>query len=227
MSKEIVWGEGQRKDLKESLCDLILGELRLFKSDHPGILDICREVYIEDECPDAERQTFIQFAEQEIQKAAAELELGKSAWEPVTDCDRLDSAEKMLAEKDILLWQVSPCCDTCTGEALPDRVAEVDRRYPGFAERVRGYAFFIEQNLADMLAEDTQISVYLAYGWFLQDNPDVTDEEYEKNALDIGHEVCDCLRQHKLEVTWDGDFSKKIGVRLNWQRRAAVDVSVQ
>ena len=84
---------------------------------------------------------------------------------------------------------------------------------------VRGYAFFIDQNMADMLAEDTDVSVYLGYGWFSQEESSVAPDVYERNALDIAREVCDCLRKHGFEPDWDGSFSRKIGVSLNWQRR--------
>ena len=127
-------------------------------------------------------------------------------WPPETDCDRLDRVEETLRGRGILLWQVSPCCDTCTGGELPDRIDEIDRRYPGFRDRVRGYAFFIDQNMADMLAEDTQVSVYLAYGWFSPDDSTVAPEVYESKALGIAREVCDCLREHGFEPDWDGSL---------------------
>jgi len=73
--------------------------------------------------------------------------------------------------------------------------------------------------MADMLAESTQLSVYLAYGWFSPGDSDVAPDVYESNALGITREVCNCLREHGFEPDWDGDFSRKIGVALNWQRR--------
>ena len=144
----------------------------------------------------------------------------KNAWPEETACDRLDRVEAALRNRGILLWQVSPCCDTCTGSELPDRIDVIESRYPGFREQVRGYAFFIDQNLPETLAETTQISVYLAYGWFSPDNSEVDPETYEKNALAIAREVCDCLRDEEFEADWDGDFARKIGVSLNWQRRS-------
>jgi hypothetical protein len=219
MSQERVWNDDTREDLRTTLRRKILGELRLAKRDHEDILEACREVYIEDECPEIEQRTFIQFAANELERAEVQLASEKSAWPAVTDCDRLDRVEVALRERGILLWQVSPCCDTCTVGELSDRIDKVSRRHPGFRDRIRGYAFFIDQNLPDELADSTGLSVYLGFGWISSDNSNVAAEIYEKNALGIAREVCECLRNESFEVDWNGDFSRKVGVSINWQRR--------
>lgn len=100
----------------------------------------------------------------------------------------------------------------------------IDNRYPGVRERVRGYAFFIDQNLPDELAESTQASVALAYGWFSPDDSDVARELYEKNALGIAREVCECLRNEGFEPDWNGDLARsKIRVSLDWRRRTLLE----
>jgi hypothetical protein len=212
-----------RAKLRATLRQFILGELRLAKNDHEAILEACREIYLEDPCPENERSTFIQFAADELKRAEAQLESEKSVWPAETDCDRLDRVEAALRQRGILLWQVSPCCDTCTTAELPDRIDVIDRRHPGFRARVRGYAFFIEQNLRETLSESTKLSVYLGYGWLSPDNSKAAADIYEKNALGIAREVCKCLRDEGLEVDWDGDFSRKIGLSINWQRRRTLD----
>jgi hypothetical protein len=219
MSEDPTWTDTTREDLRESLRRRILGEVRLAKGDQDDIIQICREVYIDDECPEDEREAFISFARDELEKAAAKQSLEQAAWPAETDCERLDRVEAKLRDQGILLWQVSPCCDTCTGSELPNRIDEIERRHPGFRERVRGYAFFIDQNMPDMLADDSHISVYLAYGWFSDDGSSVDPESYKANAPGIAREVCDCLRERGFEPNWDGSFSNKIGVSLNWQRR--------
>lgn len=219
MSEDFTWNDTTRDDLRESLRQCILGEVRLARRDNDGIIQICREVYIDDECPEDERESFISFARGELEKAATRQSLEQATWPNETDCERLDRVEATLRDQGILLWQVSPCCDTCTGSELPDRIDEFERRHPGFSERVRGYAFFIDQNMPEMLADNIHISVYLAYGWFSADGSSVDPEAYEVNALGIAREVCDCLREHGFAPNWDGSFSKKIGVSLDWQRR--------
>lgn len=223
MTDEPTWNDATRDDLRASLRHRVLGELRLAKRDHDDIIQLCREVYIDDECPEDERETFISFVRDELETVVAKESLKQAAWPTETDCERLDRVEAKLRDQGILLWQVSPCCDSCTGSELPDRIDEIERRHPGFRDRVRGYAFFIDQNMPDMLADDIHLSVYLAYGWFSADGSNVDPEAYQANALGIAHEVCDCLREHRFEPNWDGSFSKKIGISLNWQRRTKLE----
>jgi len=219
MSEITIWNDESRENLRETLRNQILGEVRLANSDHNDILDICREV-INDESPEDERDAFVRYAAEQLEQAAAMLGAEQATWPRETDCGRLDRAEAALRDRGIVLWQVSPCCDTCTTGELYEHIEEIDQRYPGFGERVRGYAFFIDQNMAEMLAESTRLTVYLGYGWLYPDNLDVSRDLYEKNALGIAQEVCDCLRQHGFEPRWNGDFSKKIGLSLDWKRRA-------
>jgi hypothetical protein len=223
MSTERVWNDEARDQLRATLRSVIRGEIRLAKRDHEDILQLYREVYIDEDCPESERGTFLRFAADELQRAVAQLAVEKAAWPEETDCDRLDRVEAALRDRSILLWQASPCCDTCTGAELPDRIDEIDGRYPGFRDHVRGYSFFIDQNLPEMLAESTELSVYLAYGWFSREDGEVAPEVYEKNALGIAREVCQCLRDEGFEVDWNGNFARKIGISLDWQRRTMLD----
>jgi Domain of unknown function (DUF6891) len=222
MSSDDLWNDESRKRLRETLCSAILGELRLAKRSHDEIIEFCREV-ISDECSDSEYDTFDRFAEDELNRAATRLASEKATWPEKTDCDRLDHVEDDLRDRGIVLWQVSPCCDTCTYGELQDRIDVINRRHPGFRDRLRGYAFFIDQNMPEMLADSTDLSVYLAYGWLSQDDSEVAQEVYKENALGIAQEVCKCLRDHGFEVDWDGDLGRKIGISLSWQRRTIVE----
>jgi hypothetical protein len=98
-----------------------------------------------------------------------------------------------------------------------------DRRYPGFRDRFRGYTFFIDQTMPEMLAKSTALSIYLAYGWVSPDRTKVTQDVYMKNALGIGREICELLRDEGFEASWDGNLANKIGVTLNWQRRGVLE----
>jgi len=223
MSEERVWNDEAREDLRTTLRRVILGELRLAKNDDQSILEKCDEIYIGDECPEYEHAAFIQFARDELKRTKVRLASEKSTWPAVTDCDRLDRVEAALLARGILLWQVSPCCDSCTVSELLDRTDIVSGRQPGFRDRMRGYAFFIDQNMPEMLAESTELSVYMGYGWVSPDKSKVGEKIYEKNALGIAHEICQCLRDEGFEVDWNGDLSRKIGVSLNWQRRKMLE----
>ncbi|GAB1265379.1 DUF6891 domain-containing protein [Aurantivibrio infirmus] len=222
MYTEAEWNDTSRQELRDLLKDIVLGEVRLANSSHKEILDTCREAYIEDECPKEEWEDFANFAATEIENSAKFHLSEQNTWPLVTDSDRLDRVEAELRNKGILLWQVSPCCDTCSGSELPDRIDEVDQRYPGFRKNLRGYAFYIDQNMPEKLSESTNITVYLAYGWFTQEDSEISQETYKKNALAIAQEICECLRKHGFNPEWAGDFSKKIDVSLNWQRRKQI-----
>jgi hypothetical protein len=223
MSAEKIWNDESRDELRQRLQSAILGELRLAKSERREILETCRESYIHGECPDSEVDALLQFAAGELDRIAAMLASEMASWPDETDCDRLDRVEVALRERGILLWQVSPCCNNCTRAELPDRIAVIDRRFPGFRNRVRGYAAFIDQNMPDDLAKGSLISVYVGYGWLLPDDSKVAPEVYEENALGIAREVCECLRSEGFKVDWNGDLARKIDVSLNWQRRAPLD----
>jgi hypothetical protein len=223
MVQEYRWNDEARDDLRETLRWFILGELRLKKNDAAAILEMCRESFIDERAPEDESPAFVQFAEDEVKRVSAELVSEQAKWPAETDCDRLDRVEATLREHGILLWQVSPCCDSCTVGELPGRIEAVDGRYPGFRENLRGYAFFIDQNVPEELSEGTEISVCLAYGWLSPDGTDVERELYDANALGIAREICACLHSEGFEVDWDGDMSRKICFGLNWQRREMLD----
>jgi hypothetical protein len=223
MGNEQAWSDESQENLRETLRCLILGELRLARRNHEEILDTCREVYIQDECPEREWDMWIEFVTDELNRAATLLASEKATWPEVTDCDRLDRVEVALRERGILLWQVSPCCDSCTWGELAARIDVINRRHPGFRDRIRGYAFFIDQNMPEGLSDSTELTVYIGYGWFSPDNKEVAPESYVKNALVIAREVCECLRDEGFEANWDGSFARKIGVSLSWQRRTMLD----
>lgn len=224
MSNEQVWNDESRGDLRQTLRSAVLGELRLAKRNHHSILETCREVYLQDECPEREWAKFIQFATDELNRAATRLAAEKTTWPEETDSDRLDRVEAALRNQGILLWQASPCCDTCTRSELSDRIDVINRRYPGFRDRIRGYAFFIDQNMPQMLADSTTLSIYLAYGWVSPDDAaEFGADDYAKRALGIGHQVCNCLRDEGFEADWSGACDRKIGVSVNWRRRTMLE----
>src|SRR5262245_50160649 len=136
MGNERTWNEESRENLRATLRWVILGELRLARRDNEGILDTCREVYIQEECPKREWNAFIDFAMAELHRVASRLTFEMATWPQETDCDRLDRVEVSLHERGICLWQVSPCCDTCTVGELWDRIYQIDQHFPGFSNRV-------------------------------------------------------------------------------------------
>jgi hypothetical protein len=93
MNNEGIWNDESRDQLGKTFQRVILGELRLAKRGHEEILEACREAYIPDDCPDRERDTFIQFATDELNRTATGLTSEMAMWPEETDCDRLDRVE--------------------------------------------------------------------------------------------------------------------------------------
>src|SRR5262245_7856801 len=122
MSKDQIWNDDGRLKLVERLRTAIIGELRMAKRGHEEILETCRVVYIQDDCPENECGKFIQFSADEINRRVALLKSENATWPKETDCERLDRVEIALRERGILLWQASPCCDSCTASELSDRI---------------------------------------------------------------------------------------------------------
>jgi hypothetical protein len=216
-----IWNDESREQLHQTLHTAVRGNLRLAKRDHEQILQSCRETYIEDECPDEEREGFVQFAIEELNRETERLVVDEAKWPAETDCDRLDRVEQALLDRDIILWQASPCCDTCTTSELSDRVAFLEEERPNLSDRCRGYAFFIDQNLPESLAADTQLTVYLGYGWFTRD--EVPPDVYRKHALGIAREVCKCLADEGFKPDWNGELTEQITFSINWRRRTLLE----
>jgi len=148
MSQEKPWDDAASEGLRETLRSAVVGELRLMGRPREQIVEWCREIYLRDKCPDSEFAEFLRFTADELDRSAAALAAEQVDWPRETDSDRLDRVEAALRDRGILFWQASPCCDTCTTSEIPDRIEEIEDRYPGFRECVRGDVFFIEQNMA-------------------------------------------------------------------------------
>ena len=69
MTADSTWNDTARSDLRETLRNLIVGEVRLAKYGHDDIIHSCRVVYIENECPEDEWDSFVRFASDELEKA--------------------------------------------------------------------------------------------------------------------------------------------------------------
>lgn len=219
MSEQPEWNEEQAESMREQIRYSILGEVRLNRRDEDELIEHFSYYLEDDEIPDHARPDFEKFIAEEVRETIARIAQGSIGWPAETDCERLDRVEESLREAGILFWQASPCCDNCTLGELQERIDVLEERYPGFEDELRGYSFFIDQNLPDNLAETTKISVYLAYGWIPDSDEEIPKDEYQALSLGIAREVCRHLQDEGFEVDWDGSISKKIGISLNWQRR--------
>lgn len=127
----------------------------------------------------------------------------QASWPKITDCDRLDTAFAALERAGVVCRQDFSCCGTCGAGEIHDEMDKVAKK----GNRVRGYAFY---HMQDTEAAIEGHGLYLNYG---------AVREGEAAAIAIGHEIAASLRQHGLQVDWDGTLAKRIGLKLDWKRR--------
>lgn len=138
-----------------------------------------------------------------VKSAAKSHRESQTMWPAETDCDRLDRAFGELNRSGVVARQHFSCCGTC---GVGDIHAEMDEvRERGGV--VRGYTFFHVQDTEGAVENG---GLFLSYGSPTQD---------EATALRIGHAVVDALERHGLKTMWNGEWSKRIGVRVDWKRR--------
>ena len=75
---------------------------------------------------------------------------------------------------------------------------------------VQGYAFF---HMQDTEAAVEGHGLYMSYG---------ACDTGEAAAIAIGYRIVAQLEAHGLTTQWDGSWSQRIGVPMNWQKRRSV-----
>jgi hypothetical protein len=201
--------------IREWISGQILGDIRLANKDRELILEGVFECHIVDEVDEAEHASCKKFVASEYDRIYSEYQEEKKSWPETTDCDRLDDAVRRLNRKGIVLWPVSPCCNTCTMAEFPEYIDQLCEQAANLKSRLRGYSYFIDQSMSDMLQDSTDIDVYLGYG----PTDKVGEKEYEGVAVAIGHEIFEGLKSTGLTVEWDGELKNKIYLLIKWQQR--------
>lgn len=147
-----------------------------------------------------------------ISEFSAELEAERLSWPAVTDCDRLDAAFEELNAAGIMARHDWWCCNTCGTAAMPDEFARLGGLWRGTP--IVGYVFYHRQQTESAVEGG---GIFLGYGTtdFVS-----TDQDYEERSVAIAHVAKKVLESHKLAVSWDGTFARKLLVDLCWQRRS-------
>jgi hypothetical protein len=127
----------------------------------------------------------------------------QASWPQPTDCDRLDTAFAALEQVGIVCRQHFSCCGTCGSGEIWD---EMEAARAGGRD-VRGYAFYHVQDTESAVEGG---GLYLNYG---------AVAEGEDAALVLAHEIVALLEQHGLHTHWNGEWSRRVGVALDWKRR--------
>lgn len=132
--------------------------------------------------------------------------VAQTTWPALTDCDRLDAAFAELEAHGIVCRQNFSCCGSCGSAEIWDEAAVLEAA----GRPVRGYAFYHVQDTESAVEGH---GLYLNYG---------AADAGEAAALGIAYEIVDALRRHGLRVNWEGKWSRRIGVDLDWKRRRTV-----
>ncbi|MDV3457727.1 hypothetical protein RZN05_12095 [Sphingomonas sp. HF-S4] len=141
-----------------------------------------------------------------LRETLAEHAAREAEWPKVTDCDRLDAAFAALEADGVIARQNFTCCGTCGSTEIWDEIHTAqDAGLPA-----RGYAFYHMQD-TDSAVEGS--GIYLGYG---------ACEEGEEAALAIARDIIAELESQGLATHWDGSWSQRIGVTLDWKKRRGV-----
>lgn len=130
------------------------------------------------------------------------LKIEQASWSPLTDYDRLETAMRVLEEKEIVVRQNFTCCMTCGHAEIGDEI----ETFEAGGRKARGYAFFHQQATEHAL-EGYEIN--FAYGA-------ATEGE---DAISIASEVADAMRRAGLKVDWNGKDTMCVMVGVDWKRR--------
>ena len=187
----------------DGLHDLIRHDLAAGFAPPTAIVAAAIELFSDDAHPTLLRP----HANRILRTLLAEHRAEQARWPAVTDCDRLDAAFADLEAAGIVCRHNFSCCGPCGAAAMWNEIA-AQRRAGG---AVRGYAFYHRQDLERALAGD---GLYLNYG---------AVDEGEAAALGVAREVIAVLEHHGLRTEWNGEWSRRIGVALDWKRRRVVE----
>jgi len=142
-------------------------------------------------------------AQRLLREARAEHDEAQRGWPARTDCDRLDDAFAALEAAGVVSRQHFSCCGTCGSSEI---WAEIEAVHEA-GGLTRGYAFYHMQDTERATEGD---GLYLNYG---------ACEEGEDAALAIANDIVAQLEAHGLHTDWNGSWSQRIGVSLDWKRR--------
>lgn len=122
-----------------------------------------------------------------------------------TFTEQLEAAFDALTKQGIIAEHTFLCCNNCGGSAMQNQL------YPSWsgAAPATGYVFYHEQD-ADYVVAEGGTTLYLSHGSF-------GDHDEANAAL-----IVKVLREHGLQVDWDGDPARRIRVELTREQALSV-----
>ncbi|MFD4879229.1 DUF6891 domain-containing protein [Streptomyces sp. NPDC058420] len=180
-------------EVREKVEERVRVRLRCGYDDRRTLTEIAEDHLVKgDERPVSRAQ-----AARLVDRLWVERVVEQTAWEGVTDPERLSRAFEALDASGIRARENFGCCRGCG-------LAEIGAEREG----ARGFVFFHDQ-VTEHAAEGHGLALH--YGGF--------DGSAETTAA-VGHEVLAALRTAGLSADWDGDPDRAIDVGpLTWRRR--------
>lgn len=142
-------------------------------------------------------------AQRYTRELLAEHRAEQMCWPAVTDCERLDAAFAALERAGIVCRQNFTCCGSCGAAEIWGEMAAAEEA----GACVRGYAFFHMQDTEAAVEGD---GLYLSYG---------AVAEGPAPAEAVGRAIVDALEAKGLDTVWDGQWTRRIFVPMEWRRR--------
>lgn len=180
------------------------------------------------EIPDDDRRP-----EAAVEAAWRARQAEQPTWREVGDYDRLAAAFARVKRQGLVALMNFTCCQGCATGQIEDERTPLRRPEPGeYPFREWAYTFFHQQD-AQRLAESPAV-LHLTYGAFrsrldlvdpdLAESAAIGDPEARRTVKQqtdaaAGRIVAAALREHDLDVDWDGDPSRRIAVRITeWHK---------
>ena len=142
----------------------------------------------------------------------AERATEQRSWPAVTDCDRLDAAFEELNSMGIMARHDWTCCSNCAAAEMPFEFKRLRGRWQGVP--IIGYVCYHHQETE---AAACGGGLFLGFG---STERATSEADFHARSVEVAQAVCDVLGKHGLPVSWNKTVQEKIGVQLNWQRRA-------
>lgn len=194
----------------EDMRSLMRRDVEIGLDSHDEILRMTTEgladSYECDEEYDCSADDLMPLAQETLAEIVRKCRREQESWPRITDCDRLEAAFTDLNWSGIVCRQNFMDCSNCGHKEIWNEI-EAERK---LEREVRGYAFYHAQS-TDTAVEGE--GLWLNHG-------SVDDEDAD---LRIAQETVESLRNHGLDVSWPGQASKTIEVRMDWKHRVSPD----
>lgn len=187
--------------LFDQIHSYIRGQVAAGFANADAIVVSALDVFGEEADPAFLRQPVRHSVHEFIAEHLAEQE----TWPAITDCDRLDAAFAVLERDGILCRQHYCCCGMCGATEIWDELSAAQEA----GLPVRGYAFYHGEDTEAAIEGD---GLHLNYGAL---------DGGEEESLAVARAIIARLEQHGLHTSWDGQWSSRIGILMDWKRRSS------